>query len=72
MMAPVWDREEQKSNLYREVENPSEGVVTVRYRPPSDSDFEKLNKTEIYRIVRESSDALGTTAPFRDPINKPL
>ncbi|HXP70777.1 MAG TPA: hypothetical protein VOA88_15955 [Candidatus Dormibacteraeota bacterium] len=58
-MPPVWDPKEQSSKLYQEVENPSKGVVTVRYRPPSDSDLENLQSTEIYRIVDENSDAFG-------------
>jgi hypothetical protein len=69
---PIWDRDEQNSNLYSEVENPSEGVVTVRYRPPSDSDIERLNKTEIYRIVRESSDTSSSAVPFRHSTGKSL
>lgn len=58
MPPPVWDPKEQNSKLYHEDENPSAGVVTVRYRPPSDSDLANLQSTEIYHIV-ENSEGFG-------------
>ena len=48
-MAPIWDPEEAKSTLYEEVEKHSEGMISVRYRPPSNAQIEALKNTRTYR-----------------------
>jgi hypothetical protein len=48
-MAPIWDPEENKSNLYEEVEQHSDGMISVRYRPPSNAEIEALKNTRTYR-----------------------
>jgi hypothetical protein len=54
-MPRVWNPEEADSPVYRNIEK-SEGVITVRYRPPSQNDLENLKHTDIYsRMVREHS-----------------
>jgi len=56
-MPRVWNPEEAHSRVYRNIEK-SEGVITVRYRPPSRNDFENLKNTDIYgRMVRDRSKA---------------
>jgi len=56
-MPRVWNPEEADSPVYRDIEK-SEGMITVRYRPPSRIDFENLKNTDIYgRMVRESNKA---------------
>jgi hypothetical protein len=51
-MPPLWNPEEADSKVYKNVEKPTAGVITVRYRPPSQSDVESLKNTEIYGRMR--------------------
>lgn len=52
-MLPIWKPEEADTDVYKEVEHHSEGMISFTYRPPSESDLEALKNTETYRIIME-------------------
>ena len=48
-MKPLWDPEEAKSDLYQDVEQHSDGMISFTYRPPSASDLDALKGTRTYQ-----------------------
>lgn len=61
-MSATRKQEEDRSNVYQEVEKHSEGMISFAYRPPSQHDIEALKDTETYRGLmqeRGKSAAVG-------------
>ena len=48
-MQPVWNPDEAQTNLYKDVERHSDGMISFTYRPPKPGDLDALKNTKTYQ-----------------------
>jgi hypothetical protein len=62
-MPPVWKPNEAEANIYDEVENHSDGMISFTYHPPSQRDLENLQDTQTYRSAIEENISTQIISP---------
>ena len=48
-MKPSRDSEDTQPDIYQDVENHSDGMISFTYRPPTTSDLDPLKHTKTYQ-----------------------